>query len=430
VTYSLGSTIRGSDGVTAAQIIAAVHADPRTCAYDDSTLSRIATAFEQYAAVFGLGCGVSAGQSCHETGFYSFGGDVKAEQFNLGGIGATGGVTGHSWNSPEDGVIAYYCHAACYVYGNVSKWPSAARPYRTDYYNPRYTNVVDDPKLGGQVIVIGDYVNGRWAETQSLPLWTLANGYAQAIVDAANAIAQQHGAAQPMQAQIAGFAWQPADLNHYEPGRAGQKIHGGAQHYSAGTSSLAWLTTQSPQSDPVSATFLVKHNPTMNDRGWQMVRIEDTPWATNFANHYTIAIEYECLENEAIPDIAYEVLAQTWADIHAYLKQHPDLGAIALDRTTNGIRGHREWVGDGRVCPDGVSVDRIVARAAELANTPLPPPVTDMVTVCRSCSASWGSGARCLSTRNCTSSARRSRLSSGSRRFPASRQRKSSSVAG
>jgi hypothetical protein len=119
----------------------------------------------------------------------------------------------------------------------------------------------------------------------------------------------------------------------------------------------------------------------MNDRGWQMVRIEDTPWATNFANHYTIAIEYECLENEAIPDIAYEVLAQTWADIHAYLKQHPDLGAIALDRTTNGIRGHREWVGDGRVCPDGVSVDRIVARAAELANTPLPPPVTDMVTI-------------------------------------------------
>ena len=61
--------------------------------------------------------------------------------------------------------------------------------------------------------------------------------------------------------------------------------------YSDGTNSLDWLTWSSGASDPskrVSAHFLVKHNPTMDDRGWQLVRLRDTCWATAYANGHPL----------------------------------------------------------------------------------------------------------------------------------------------
>lgn len=171
-----------------------------------------------------------------------------------------------------------------------------------------------------------------------------------------------------MAAQIPGFTWVPADGRHHTKGRT-QPIRGGAQHYTAGTNSLAWLTT-SPNSD-VSSTFLIKHEPTLEDRGWQLVRIEDTPHTTGaVVNPFSVSIEYEHLANQDIPDIAYTVMARTWLDAAEYVRQH-NLGEIPITR--DGIKGHREWTGGGTICPDGIDVDRIVREAQAMQNPPPQP---------------------------------------------------------
>jgi hypothetical protein len=166
-----------------------------------------------------------------------------------------------------------------------------------------------------------------------------------------------------MTAQIPGFEWFPANDTHHTKGRTA-KITGGAQHYSAGTNSLAWLTSTSGKDDPkarVSATFLVRKDATLERRGWQLVRIEDTPWTTSFANPYTVSIEYEHLATQSISDMDYEVLARTWYDVYLYLLERPHLGAL------NAIRGHKEWVNNPSLtCPDGINVGRIVERFNQL----------------------------------------------------------------
>jgi len=54
-------------------------------------------------------------QSCIETGFWTFRGDVSADQNNFAGIGATGnGATGESFESPQQGILAQIQHLALY----------------------------------------------------------------------------------------------------------------------------------------------------------------------------------------------------------------------------------------------------------------------------------------------------------------------------
>lgn len=224
----------------------------------------------------------------------------------------------------------------------------------------RYRSVEDSLRDGMYRVDDHDYVYyQRYGSDptieQVLSVWTESD--AVAYVAYAVATVNEWYEETSVSAQISGFKWREADSNHYDRGRT-QKIRGGAQHYTAGTNSLDWLTKTS--NPPVSATFLVKHNPTLDDRGWQLVRIEDTAWTTAFANPYTVSIEYEHTGKGAIPDAAYDVLAQTWIDIAAYVKAH-NLGEIPLNR--EGIKGHKEWVNNPQLtCPDGIDVDRIVRQ--------------------------------------------------------------------
>lgn len=184
-------------------------------------------------------------------------------------------------------------------------------------------------------------------------------GYARTMVRWINAWATEFPVGEEgdaMRAQIPGFQWRPAQPSHYQQGRT-QTIRGYAQHYTAGTDSLGWLTGDSRP--PVSATFLIKHNPTLDDRGWQLTRIEDTAWTTASANPFTVSCEYEHTGFGSIPDAAYEVMAQTIIDTAAYVERH-GLGVIPLSR--EGIKGHREWVNGGTICPDGIDMDYLVAR--------------------------------------------------------------------
>lgn len=250
---------------------------------------------------------------------------------------------------------------------SLSNWSIIVDPVRKSEY-VRYASVADSLRDGMYRVTDPTYryvKEGRTTIGQVLGIWTEDPGpYTQYVIDRMNEWEPS------MAAQIPGFAWLPADRRHYTPGRR-QRISGFAVHYTGGIDSRAWLTT-SPNSD-VSATFLIRHNPTLADRGWQLVRIEDTAHTTGpVVNPKTVSFEYEQMEGQPIPDIAYDVMAQTILDASRYVAEH-DLGAIPLTR--QAIKGHKEWVGDDRVCPDGISVDRVARRAVELAagSPPKPP---------------------------------------------------------
>ncbi len=55
------------------------------------------------------------GQAMKETGYLQFGGDVKVEQFNFAGLGATGGVPGESFKDVRTGIRAQVQHLKAYA---------------------------------------------------------------------------------------------------------------------------------------------------------------------------------------------------------------------------------------------------------------------------------------------------------------------------
>lgn len=288
-----------------------------------------------------------AADIAHESAFWQS--RIVRDKHNPSGLGAVndnayaGAVT---FLSPREGIRATVAHMLSYAVGD-GPWASS---------DPRFGAVRAKGWLGTAPTLGG--LNGKWAHPGTT--------YGQQIAAAANALVEfANNGSWNMAAQIPGFTWHPADSNHFQRGRT-EQIRGGAQHYTAGTNSLAWLST-TPGTE-VSATFLVKHNPTLEDRGWQLVRIEDTAWTTAFANPYTVSIEYEHNGTQAIPDIAYEVLAITWAEISRYVTKH-GLGEITT------IAGHKTWVNNPQlVCPDGIDIGRIVTRWNALMKGDEPPP--------------------------------------------------------
>jgi hypothetical protein len=302
-----------------------------------------------------------AAQILHETAAWQS--EYARERNNPGGIGAINSDPDQAlwFETPEDGVRCHVAHMLNYVHGRGAWSVNDPRGLPDGYY--------------GVVDVLKD-LEQRWAWSPPVEYAATApdKRYGGMLAKHANALvtfANDGSWEPPMVAQIPGFKWYPADADHYERGR-GEKIRGGAQHYTAGTNSLEWLARNS--TPPVSVHFLVKHEPTMDDRGWQLVRIEDTSWTTAFANPYTVAIEYEHKQGQSISDTAYAVLAQTWKDIAGYVTAK-GIGNIPLTRA--GIRGHKEWVNNPQlVCPDGIDVDRIVREAQGST-----PPPTDWPTV-------------------------------------------------
>ncbi|MDI3341841.1 MAG: N-acetylmuramoyl-L-alanine amidase [Sphaerobacter sp.] len=67
------------------------------------------------APLYGIDPAFTLSQIAHETGFCKFGGDVKPEQNNFGGIGATGGVPGASFPDRDTGVHAVCQHEYAYA---------------------------------------------------------------------------------------------------------------------------------------------------------------------------------------------------------------------------------------------------------------------------------------------------------------------------
>ena len=117
--------------------------------------ARIAPLYIKYAKMFNMRADIVWAQMCHETAFLEYTGDVKPEQNNFAGIGATGGgVPGNSFASEELGIIAHFAHLAWYYY------PDDVNEYCNKTYDPRHfgtshMNYTGDTTVG--------FLNGRWA---------------------------------------------------------------------------------------------------------------------------------------------------------------------------------------------------------------------------------------------------------------------------
>ena len=79
------------------------------------TLEKFCTIFYNEALKENIKAEVAFVQTMKETGWLQFGGDVKIEQFNFAGLGATGnGVSGNSFKDVETGVRAQIQHLKAY----------------------------------------------------------------------------------------------------------------------------------------------------------------------------------------------------------------------------------------------------------------------------------------------------------------------------
>jgi hypothetical protein len=160
--------------------------------YPRDVIAAIVGKVNDWTTFFKISPRIVMAQILHETGWFSFTGDVQWWQFNLAGIGATGGVIGHmftkwrtdpiwinqagptcpsstaklfnaTWDqimvsiSADRAVQAVCEHHAVYIYGEENHWPQV--PVVT--IDPRYQNVIFAGK-DGTIRVLGDYRN-NWA---------------------------------------------------------------------------------------------------------------------------------------------------------------------------------------------------------------------------------------------------------------------------
>lgn len=186
------TTVLGPVDCTAAQLERAVAAyAPGQPAYGPIGVGVWADMVIKYAGAFGLRPSVIGGQTLVETNGLRFGGDVSPGQYNLAGIGTTGGgVPGERWSNIPEGVIGQCVHWLGYVYGAVENWPVALRRYAPAAR--RQANIMASG-YAGMVATIGDLGGGVWAVDPD---------YADSIVRAANLIQAQPGG-QPMAPLIA-----------------------------------------------------------------------------------------------------------------------------------------------------------------------------------------------------------------------------------
>ncbi len=144
----------------------------------------LAKLYASYGRRFGIRADLAWAQMIHETGFLGYGGDVEPGQFNYAGIGATGGVPGNSFATPELGVVAHYAHLAWYVYPDhfdqpfCRLVPADAAGMVTQPGDPRHF-VTASGEHKGTVRTVYD-LGGQWA----VP----GIGYGQRVLDYAAAI--------------------------------------------------------------------------------------------------------------------------------------------------------------------------------------------------------------------------------------------------
>jgi hypothetical protein len=114
---------------------------------------------------YGIRGDVAFAQAMLETDYFRFTGDVRSDQNNFAGIGATGGaVRGASFSTPEEGVLAHLQHLYAYA-------TRAPLPNRYPLVDPRFHLVNRGSATTWTAL------NGKWAVPGTTYGQTILNVY-------------------------------------------------------------------------------------------------------------------------------------------------------------------------------------------------------------------------------------------------------------
>ncbi|GAB4260996.1 MAG: hypothetical protein Kow00122_17920 [Thermoleophilia bacterium] len=161
----MGTDPQGLNGLflgSSADLVAYFRTQGHTGAKFSIPLADLAKLYVLYGRRFGIRADMAWAQMVHETGFGEYGGEVRPEQNNMAGIGATGGVPGNSFATAELGVIAHYAHLAWYIYPE-----HLTDPYCVASLDPAVPGdprhfVIDGRPHRGNVRTVLD-LGGKWA---------------------------------------------------------------------------------------------------------------------------------------------------------------------------------------------------------------------------------------------------------------------------
>ena len=95
------------------------------------TIESFCQMYYEEALMEGIKPEIAFAQAMLETGFLQYGGDVKPDQYNFAGMGATGnGVAGNSFDNVRMGIRAHIQHLKCYA---------STEPLNNDRVDPRWS---------------------------------------------------------------------------------------------------------------------------------------------------------------------------------------------------------------------------------------------------------------------------------------------------
>lgn len=106
--------------------------------------------YKTFGEYYGIRGDVAFAQAMQETGYFRFTGDVRSGQNNFAGIGATGGVRGASFSTPEEGILAHLQHLYAYA-------TTLALPNQYPLVDPRFHLVNRGSATTWTAL------NGKWA---------------------------------------------------------------------------------------------------------------------------------------------------------------------------------------------------------------------------------------------------------------------------
>lgn len=159
----LGYSIMGDSPFTISQFVSAFNA--RNNAYPSSTYSsKGAPTIEDFCRILiqqarteGVKAEVVFAQAMLETGWLRFGGDVRAEQCNFAGLGATGGgESGNVFPDVSTGLLAQVQHLKAYA---------STEPLSSPCVDQRYSAVISTYGMGSAPTV--QALSEKWAADSS-----------------------------------------------------------------------------------------------------------------------------------------------------------------------------------------------------------------------------------------------------------------------
>jgi hypothetical protein len=172
---NLKTPIMGANQVTAQRMVQFVQN------VNPSFNAVIAEIFLTVGAKYGVRGDIAFCQAILETNWFRYGGDVRAEQNNFAGLGATGGIPGASFSTIREGVTAHIQHL--YAYATKAPVPAGEKIVDPRFYLVSRGSAPNWEDLAGKWAYPGYNTN----QYRSLELALLANDtYGQRIISLYN----------------------------------------------------------------------------------------------------------------------------------------------------------------------------------------------------------------------------------------------------